>query len=186
MITLDGFFEGPNREIDWHNVDEEFNEFAIEQLNSTDILLFGRVTYELMANYWPTVAAITNDPIIASKMNAIPKIVFSKTLKNADWNNTRLIKENITEEVSNLKHQPGKDIAIFGSSDLAATFMQSGLIDEYRIMINPIILGEGKLLFKGLNEKLNLKLLKTKMFSSGNVLLYYRLDRKEQLLLPWA
>jgi dihydrofolate reductase len=184
MMTLDGFFEGPNREIDWHNVDEEFNKFAIEQLNSTDILLFGRVTYELMANYWPTEAARANNPIIASKMNAIPKIVFSKTLKHADWNNTRLIKENSAEEVSNLKHEPGKDIAIFGSSDLAATFMQSGLIDEYRIMINPVILGKGKLLFKRLNGKQNLKLRKTKIFSSGNVLLYYRLDKKEQVQLP--
>src|SRR6185295_1195127 len=107
MISLDGFFEGPNREIDWHNVDEEFNEYAIDLLDNVDVLLFGRVTYELMANYWPTLSATTDDPIVASKMNSLPKIVFSRTLEKADWNNTRLVKENIAEEVSKLKQQPG-------------------------------------------------------------------------------
>ena len=94
MVTLDGFFEGPNREINWHHVDEEFNEFAIDQLDSADGLLFGRVTYEMMASYWPTPAARTNDPIVAGKMNALPKFVFSRTLKKAEWNNTKLVKEN--------------------------------------------------------------------------------------------
>jgi dihydrofolate reductase len=174
LTTLDGFYEGPNKEIDWHNVDEEFNEFAIEQLNSVDVLLFGRVTYELMASYWPTPAATTNDPIVADKMNGLPKIVFSKTLSSVEWQNTRLVKENIAEEISKLKQQPGKDLIIFGSSDLAVTLIQHGLIDEYRIMVNPVVLGNGKSLFKGINHKLNLKLLKTKTFRSGNVLLYYQ------------
>ncbi len=114
MVTLDGFFEGSNREIDWHNVDDEFNKFAVDQLNSVDILLFGRVTYELMVSYWPTPAATNDDPIVAEKMNSMPKIVFSRTLKKAEWNNTRLIKENIAEEISKLKQQPGKDLIIFG------------------------------------------------------------------------
>jgi dihydrofolate reductase len=178
MISLDGFFEGPDREIDWHNVDEEFNEFAEQQLNEVDMLLFGRVTYELMASYWPTESAITNDPIIANKMNAIPKIVFSKTLDHVAWNNTRLIKENSNEEVSNLKQQPGKDLALFGSSKLAVTFMQHGLIDEYRIMINPVILGQGKTMFDGITNSFYLQLLKTKTFRRGNVLLYYHSIRK--------
>jgi dihydrofolate reductase len=186
MITLDGFFEGPKREIDWHNVDSEFNEFAEHQLNNTDIILFGRVTYELMAHYWPTEIAVKNDPIIAHKMNMIPKIVFSKTLEMADWNNTRIIKENITEEVSKLKRQPGKELALFGSSDLAATFIQLGLIDEYRIMINPVILGSGKSVFQGIRDRHNLTLIRTRTFRSGNILLYYQPDRKEQLPLPWA
>lgn len=172
MVTLDGFFEGPNGEIDWHNVDEEFNEFAIDQLNSIDVLLFGRVTYQLMASYWPTPAAITNDPIVADKMNHLPKIVFSKTLSSVEWQNTRLVKENIAEEISKLKQQPGKDLIIFGSSDLAVTFIQYGLIDEYRIMVNPVVLGNGKPLFKGIKDRLYLKLLKTRTFRSGNVLLY--------------
>jgi dihydrofolate reductase len=178
MVTLDGFFEGPNREIDWHHVDEEFNGFAIDQLNSADGLLFGRVTYEMMASYWPTSAATTNDPIVAGKMNALSKFVFSRTLKKAEWNNTKLVKENIAEEISKLKQQPGKDLLLFGSADLASTLTQLGLIDEYRIMINPVVLGSGKPLFQGIKDKVNLKLLKTRTFRSGNVLLYYQLDKK--------
>ncbi len=121
MVTLDGFFEGPKGELDWHNVDEEFNEFAKDQLNSVDFLLFGRRTYELMANYWPTPSATRDDPIIAEKMNAMPKIVFSRTLEKVGWNNSRLIKENIAEEISSLKRRPGKDLIVFGSSDLAVS-----------------------------------------------------------------
>jgi dihydrofolate reductase len=174
MVTLDGYFEGPNRELDWHNVDDEFNQFAIEQLNTTDLLLFGRVTYEMMASYWPTEHAVTNDPIVADKMNCLPKIVFSRTLNKAGWNNTRLLNDNIAETISALKLQPGKDIAIFGSSDLVVTLIQMDLIDEYRIIVNPVVLGSGKPLFKGIHEMLNLKLLKTKTFNSGNILLYYQ------------
>ncbi len=174
LTTLDGFFEGPNREIDWHNVDEEFNEFAINQLNEMDTLLFGRVTYQLMASYWPTEAAIRDDPVVADKMNNLPKIVFSRTLSSVEWQNTRLVKENVAEEILKLKQQPGKDMAIFGSSDLAVTLMKHGLIDEYRIMVNPVVLGSGKPLFKGLNDRLQLNLVKTRTFRSGNVLLYYK------------
>jgi dihydrofolate reductase len=177
LTTLDGFFEGPDREIDWHNVDQEFNDFAIDQLNSVDVLLFGRVTYQLMAGYWPTPAAKADDPIVAKKMNTSPKIVFSKTLSRVDWQNTRLVKENFVEEILKLKGQPGKDMIIFGSSDLAITFIGHGLIDEYRIMINPVALGGGKSIFKGIQEKLDLTLLKTRTFKSGNVLLYYEPKR---------
>ena len=174
LVTVNGFFEGPNREIDWHNVDEEFNEHAIEFLNSVDTLVFGRVTYQLMASYWPTPAAIENDPIVAKKMNSLPKIVFSRTLDRVEWRNTRLVKENVVEEILKLKQQPGKDLAIFGSSNLALTLIQHGLIDEYRSVVNPVVLGSGKSLFKGLRERLHLKLLKTQTFCSGNVLLYYK------------
>ncbi len=130
MVTLDGFFEGPGHEIDWHNVDEEFNEFAIDQLNEVDALLFGRVTYQGMASYWPTPLAKENDPIIADKMNTVPKIVFSKTLDKVEWNNSRLVKENIAEEVSQLKQQQGHDLAIFGSANLMVSLLQMGLVDE--------------------------------------------------------
>jgi dihydrofolate reductase len=173
MVTLDGFFEGPNQDISWHHVDDEFNEFAIQQLNEIDTLLFGRVTYQGMASYWPTEFAIRDDPIVAGLMNSLPKIVFSKTLEKAEWTNSRLIKENVPEEVSKLKRQPGKDIAIFGSSNLAATLAESGLIDEYRIIVNPVFLGGGTSLLKGIKDRLKLKLLRAKTFESGNVLLYY-------------
>ena len=173
MITLDGYFAGPGGEIDWHNVDEEFNDFAIEQLNSADGLIFGRLTYQLMASYWPTPAALNDDPIVAARMNSIPKIVFSRTLAEAEWSNTRLVKGNLVEEISKLKQQPGKDYYIFGSADLATTFIENGLIDEYRIIVNPVVLGAGMPLFKDIKSRLNLKLIKARTFRSGNVLLYY-------------
>lgn len=174
MVTLDGFFEGPDHEIDWHNVDEEFNEFAIAQLNEIGTLLFGRVTYEVMASYWPTPMALEDDPDVAGKMNAMPKIVFSRTLDRADWSNSRLVKENIAEEISQLRQQPGRDLAIFGSANLAMSLLQMGLVDELRLMVNPVVLGKGRPLFEGIHEKLNLKLIKTRVFRSGNVLLCYQ------------
>lgn len=174
LISLDGFFEGPNREIDWHNVDNEFNQFAIEQLGKADVLLFGRVTYELMANYWPTSLAIENDPIVAGLMNNIQKIVFSRTLKSADWQNTRLVKTDARSEISKLKSLPGKDMFIFGSSDLSVSIYKDHLIDELRLMVNPILLGSGKTMFHGLKNRVNLKLINSKTFQSGNVLLYYQ------------
>ncbi len=178
MVTLDGFFAGLGEEIDWHHVDEEFNDFAIAQLNSAGGLLFGRVTYQLMANYWPTDMARKDDPVVADKMNALPKIVFSKTLEKAEWNNTRLVTGNVAEEISRLKRQPGKDWFLFGSADLASALTNLGLIDEYRVMVNPVVLGSGKPLFKGIKDKLNLKLVSTKAFRSGNVLLSYQPDRQ--------
>jgi len=173
MVTLDGFYEGLNGDIDWHNVDKEFNEYAIDLLNSIDILLFGRKTYQMMAGYWPTPDAVKNSPVIAGKMNSLSKIAFSRTLTTVEWENTRLVKDNIPEEMAKLKRLPGKDIAIFGSSDLALTFIEHGLIDEYRIMINPVVLGAGKPLFLGIKTKLNLELAKRRVFKSGNVLGYY-------------
>ena len=177
MVTLDGFFEGPNGELDWHHVDEEFNEFASDQLGSADGLLFGRVTYQLMASYWPTDLAVRNDPIIAAKMNTLPKIVFSRTLEKAEWNNTRLVKDNVAEEISRLKQQSGRDLLLFGSAGLASTLTQLGSIDEYRIMVNPVILGKGKPLFSGIHHRLVLKLVRTKIFRNGNVLLCYQPDK---------
>jgi dihydrofolate reductase len=177
LTSLDGYFEGPDRDINWHNVDEEFNKFAEQQTDEFGALLFGRVTYELMAGYWPTEDAKRDDPIIAGLMNSLPKIVFSKTLKHVEWENTRLVNDNFVEAISKLKQEAGKDIAIFGSSDLAVTFIEHGLIDEFRIMVNPIALGKGKPLFKGLKTELYLRLTKTRTFKSGNILLYYEPKR---------
>lgn len=180
LISIDGYFEGPDREIDWHNVDDEFNQYAIGFLNSIDTLIFGRVTYELMAGYWPTEAALAHDPVVAGKMNRMAKIVFSKTLKKADWNNTTLIREDIAEKVEVLKKLEGKDIAIFGSSDLGVALISAGLIDELSILVNPVVLGKGKTLFRGINSRLDLTLLGTKVFRSGNVLLSYAPVNKTQ------
>lgn len=174
MVTLDGFFEGLNQDISWHHVDDEFNQFAIEQTSSVGSLLFGRVTYELMASYWPTSAAIIDDPIIADLMNSLPKIVFSRTLQKVEWNNTRLVRDHVAEEVTQLKGQSGKDLAIFGSANLLSSLVLMDLVDEHRIMVNPVVLGRGTPLFQGITERLELTLLKTKTFASGNVLLYYQ------------
>jgi dihydrofolate reductase len=178
MISLDGYFEGPNHDISWHNVDKEFNEFAANMMNDTGAILFGRRTYELMASYWPTAKPTdSNDAMIAQKMNNLPKVVFSRTLKSvheeANWKNIKLVKSNIAEEVQKLKRQGGKNIAVLASSNLCATLIKLNLLDEIRVMINPIVLGEGTPLFKGLDKRLALKLTKTSDFVSGNSLLYY-------------
>ena len=173
LISLDGFFEGPDQDINWHNVDEEFNEFAIEQTSAVGALLFGRVTYQLMESYWPTADALKNDPAIAGIMNSVPKLVFTRTLEKAEWNNTRIVKENIEQEILNLKKQPGKDLAVFGSANLLSALVQMDLVDEHRVMVNPVLLGNGNPLFKSMEARVNLRLLKSRTFKSGNILLYY-------------
>ena len=174
MMSLDGFFEGTSKwELSWHNVDSEFNEFAIAQLNEIGMLLFGRITYEGMAGYWSSPDATKDDPDVAGLMNRIPKIVFSKTLNKADWNNTRLVKDHAADEILKLKKQSEKDLAVFGSANLMSALMRADLIDEHRVMVNPVVLGSGTPLFQT-KDKLNLKLLKTRVFGNGNVLLTYQ------------
>jgi Dihydrofolate reductase len=174
MITLDGFFEGPHHEIDWHVVDGEFNDYAWGVLNSVDLLLFGRLTYELMAAYWPSADALKEDPVTARLMNEHEKVVFSKTLKQVAWQNTRLVSTDIVSEVKRLKNQPGKDMVIFGSSDLCVPLVKANLIDEYHLLVNPVVLGSGKSLYAGLGQRLNLKLINTRQFSSGLIGLFYQ------------
>src|SRR5256886_12935285 len=144
VVTLDGYYEGPDGEFDWPNVDDEFNEFAISQLDNIDTLVFGRATYEGMASYWPTPAALEDDPAVAGRMNAIPKVVFSSTLDSADWQNATLVRGNAAEAIAKLKQQPGRHLAIFGSPTLTASLIEQGLVDELRVMVHPILLGAGK------------------------------------------
>jgi dihydrofolate reductase len=174
VVTLDGFYEGPNGEFDWPNVDDEFAEFSISQLNDIDTLLFGRVTYEGMASYWPTPEAREFDPVIAERMNGITKLVFSSTLKAAAWQNSTLVTDDAGTAVATLKKEPGKALALFGSPTLTVALLEQGLVDELRVMIHPILLGQGKSLFKELRDRAPLKLTTTTVFSSGNVLLTYR------------
>ena len=173
VTTLDGYFVGPNQEFDWPNVDEEFDRFAVRQLEEVDTLLFGRATYELMASYWPTQAAQEEEPIIAEMMNGLPKVVFSTTLGRVEWNNSTLVRGDATEEVTKLKKRPGKDMVIFGSSNLTSGLLQAGVLDELRIMVNPVALGDGRSLLEGMKERVKLRLLSATTFSSGNVLLSY-------------
>jgi dihydrofolate reductase len=174
MITVDGFFAGPNGEIDWHHVDTEFNEDSLKFLDTIDTLIFGRITYDLMASYWPTPEGLKDDPIIADKMNSLSKIVFSKTVGKATWNNSKIFSEINVEEIKKMKEAAGKDIAIFGSGTIVTALTELGLIDEYRFIVNPVILGKGKTLFANLEKKPKLKLLKTHEFKSGNVSLSYK------------
>lgn len=170
VMSLDGFFESTDKKLDWFVPDEDFFAYAREMLRSVDGILFGRTTYEHMAGYWP----FAERDEIADKMNNLPKVVFSRTLDKVEWNHSRLVKENAAEEVSKLKRQTGKNLVILGSATLASSLLQLGLIDEYRVIISPILLGKGNPLFKGITEKINLKLQKTKLLSSGVIMLYYQ------------
>ena len=177
MVTLDGFFEGPKSwEIDWHEYvwGEELEQFSIEQSKSADMLLFGRVTYQGMVDYWAS-----QKGEIADFMNNIPKVVFSRTLEKAERNNTRLVRENAAEEITKLKQQSGKDLFIFGSANLSSTLMQHGLIDEYRLGINPIILGDGNPLFKAMPHRMKMKLVEARPLKSGCVILRYQPERQQ-------
>lgn len=175
MTSLDGFFEAANpTDLSWHHVDDEFNVFAVDQVKEVDTLIFGRVTYEGMASYWPTDAAKADDPIVAKQMNSINKIVFSKSLDKVDWENTTLIKDEAAVELQKLKSQPGKDMAIFGSSKLCASLIDAGVVDELRIMVNPVLIGAGTSVFAGLTKQHELELIKTRNFKNGNVLLFYK------------
>jgi dihydrofolate reductase len=174
FVTLNGFYKGPKRDISWHSYGTEENEYAAENLKSGSTLLFGRVTYEMMASYWPTPIAIKNDPIVAEGMNNADKIVFSKKLKKIEWNNTRLVKSNLVKEIKKMKQMPGKDMTLLGSGSILTQLAEHGLIDEYQIMIDPIVIGNGTPLFKDIKNKLDLKLTMTRTFKSGVVLLCYR------------
>ena len=181
MVTLDGYFAGPNGEIDWFVYNKEIEKYGIELARTVDTILFGRVTYEMMANYWPSATAAANDQIVIDQMNNSPKIVFSKTLRKAEWRNTRVINEVNAEEISEMKKKPGKDLVIYGSGSVVSAFANLGLIDEYHLFVNPTALGKGKPLFKDLNDRQRLKLLKTRAFSNGVVLLHYQSDTGEEI-----
>lgn len=171
IMTLDGYFEGnQNWDLEFHNTiwGPELEKLSLEQLRSADYLVFGRVTYEGMAAYWKK-----EKGEIAELMNEIPKLVFSKTLKSADWKNTALIKENASAEIKELKEQGGKDMYVFGSAGLSETFVNDNLFDEYRIGIAPVILGSGRPLFRpGISSK-SLSLESMQRLSKGGVVLKY-------------
>jgi dihydrofolate reductase len=173
LVTLDGYFAGVGGDISWHMVDAEFQEYAEKASNSGNTLLFGRVTYDLMNSYWTAQEAIKDDPVVAKGMNDSQKIVFSRNLARADWANTRLIKGDLIEEVRKLKKHSGSDMTILGSGSIVAQLTQAGLIDEYQILLNPVVLGKGKTLFEGVDHTITLKLVKSHAFSNGNIMLYY-------------
>jgi dihydrofolate reductase len=171
LITLDGYFEGTkNWDLPWRRVwGEELERFSLEQLESADALLFGRVTYEGMAAYWETAKGN-----IADYMNSLPKVVCSRTLQTVAWSNTTLVKDNVAAEVARLKQQGNGNIFVFGSASLSKTLMSAGLFDEYRLGIAPIIYGNGRLLFSDGLKPQELKLLESRPLSTDCVILRYQ------------
>jgi dihydrofolate reductase len=179
-ISVNGFFEGAAHDISWHNVDEEFNLFAIQILRESDVILFGRRTYQLFENFWPSVpkdpAASQSNLEIASLINNVDKIVFSKTLTKVEekenWKNIRLFHEVQPDFIEALKQQYKRNLGV-GGNNLLINFVRLRLIDEIRVMINPVMIQEGKFFLQGIQEKVRLRLLETRTFKSGNVLLRY-------------
>jgi dihydrofolate reductase len=176
-VTLDGYFAAMNgRDFSWAHTggeDAEFDAFVADNAKGGGQLLLGRITYELMASYWPTPYALKNDPIVAERMNNLPKVVFSRTLDKASWNNTTLVKGNLAAEVRKMKNEPGPDMAILGSGNIVSQLAQEGLIDEFQIVVNPVVLGKGRTMFDGIKELLPLKLTRTQTFGNGKVFLCY-------------
>lgn len=176
MSSLDGYIEGENHDLSWHNVDKEFNDFAAMQMQEADTIVMGRKTYQLMESFWPSKEGLEGDPVVAKIMNNTPKVVFSKTLVNVVeteyWKNATLIKENTVEEIKKLKKKEGKDIIVLGSNNFCVTLLENKLLDEIRIMINPVVIGKGTSLFSGLKGKIKLTVTKTREFKNGNILLY--------------
>jgi dihydrofolate reductase len=176
-VKLDGYFAAVDGDISWANKgngDAEFEAFVADNASGGGVLLFGRITYELMASYWPTPHAMENDPVVAERMSGLPKVVFSRTLDEASWSNTRLVKSVLTTEVRRMKAEPGSDIAILGSGSIVSQLAQEGLIDEYQVVVNPVVLGAGRTMFDGIRKPLHLRLTKTRTFRSGVVLLCYQ------------
>jgi dihydrofolate reductase len=182
-VSLDGFTTGPNGELEWAIVDEELNPYVDNLFKSVDTALYGRVTYQLMESYWPTVLTDPNAPPRDLKharwVENVAKIVFSKTLSHVEWKNTRLVKDQIAEEIAARKHEPGLDLMIFGSPRLTHTFMHLGLIDEYRLFLNPIVLGGGIPLFQGVSDWTRLNLVEATTFRAGVVGLHYQVVKPE-------
>jgi len=174
FVTLNGFFKGRDNDISWHQHGSDEGDFAAEGAGSDSILLFGRVTYEMMAGFWPSPAAFEQFPEVAKGMNKSEKIVFSRTLKKAGWQNSRIVKNDIVKEITKLKATAQKDMTILGSGSIVTQFAEAGLIDEYQLMVDPLALGEGTPIFKGMKKQLKLKLANTRTFKSGVVLLTYQ------------
>jgi len=173
-VTLDGYFTDPNGDMSWaHKNDPEWNEFTAGNAKGESILAFGRKTYEMMAGFWPSPQAAQSFPQVAAAMNQQSKLVFSRTLDKASWNNTRLVKSDPAGEVRKLKAGAGPDIVILGSGTIVAQLTQEGLIDEYQVIVNPVVIGKGRTMFDGVSRKVNLKLVNERRFKNGNVLLTY-------------
>lgn len=176
QVSLDGYFADPDGDIGWAHKDPqdaEWNAFVSNNAKSGGELVFGRKTYEMMASYWPTPMAAKNNPVVAEGMNRMPKIVFSRTLSEASWNNTTIVKGDLAAEMRKLKNAPGPDMAILGSGSIVAQLAEGKLIDGFQVVVCPLVLGGGEKWFDGVKDKLDLKLTQSRAFGNGSVLLTY-------------
>ncbi|MGH7613541.1 MAG: dihydrofolate reductase family protein [Gemmatimonadales bacterium] len=173
-VTLDGYFVDMKGDMSWaHKNDAEWTAFVADNAQGEAVLVFGRITYEMMASWWPTPQAMQMAPEVAERMNQLPKVVFSRTLDRASWNNTQLVKRDMAGAIRKMKQGPGNDLVIMGSGTIVSQLAQEGLIDEYQIALNPVVLGNGRTMFAGITDKLSLKRTKTRAFANGTVFLCY-------------
>jgi dihydrofolate reductase len=173
-VSVDGCYADRNGDMSWaHRNDPEIRAFTAENAKNGGMLVFGRVTYQMMESYWPTPLAAKNEPAVAEGINKLPKVVFSKTLERADWTNTTLVRGDLEREVAKLK-QGSLDMVILGSGTLVAALSEANLIDAYQLMQVPVILGDGKRLFGGVKHPPRLELESTRRFANGNVFVSYR------------
>ncbi|NTX12425.1 dihydrofolate reductase family protein [Myxococcus sp. CA051A] len=177
IVSLDGFIADPDGRLDWfEDGNPQFEQYCEEMIDSVGLALYGRRSYEEMLAYWPNAELNPRSPqdlVFARKMNALPKVVLSRTLEHAAWNNTRIIKERIAEEITELKRQPGKPIVAWAGAGLVSTLTRLRLVDEYRLIIHPVLLGRGTPLFKDIEARQKLKLVRTTQLGQGLVVLCY-------------
>ncbi|MDI1355857.1 MAG: dihydrofolate reductase family protein [bacterium] len=175
FISLNGMYKGANEDTSWHGHGEEEGTYSEQQLAKNNILLFGRTTYEMMYDFWPGALAAGLFPEVGEKINKAEKIVFSTTLKNAAWQNTRVMNGDIVKQIAALKKTEGKDLTILGSGSILSLFSEAGLLDELEMMIDPVVLAKGTPLFTGITKDLRLKLMDSRIFKkSGVILLKYK------------
>lgn len=176
-VSLDGYFTDANSEMNWAHrghEDREWTEFVSGNAKGGGRLLFGRKTYEMMAAFWPTPKAMESLPVVAERMNALPKVAFSRTLEKPAWNNTRLVTQGLTAKVRKMKDDPGEDMTILGSGEIVAQLAAEGLVDEFQVVVIPLVLGNGRTMFEGIQKRLSLRLVRSRSFGNGNVLLCYQ------------
>ncbi|WP_426422323.1 dihydrofolate reductase family protein [Bradyrhizobium genosp. A] len=173
-VSLDGCFTDGQGDMSWaHKNDQEWLDFTRTNARGGGTMLFGRVTYDLMVQFWPTPMAMQSMPAVAERMNNLPKVVFSRTLDKATWNNTRVVKDDLVGEVRRLKNEPGDDMVIMGSGTIISQLTEAKLIDEYKIVVVPVILGSGRTMFEGVSGRPTLKCTLSRTFENGNVYLCY-------------
>ena len=181
-VTLDGYFTDAKGDMSWAHTapdDAEWNEFVGGNVKGNGVLVFGRVTYDMMASFWPTPTALQSMPNVANRMNSAEKIVFSRTMDKASWQNTRVIKADPAAEIKKLKTDAGDDLVILGSGTIVAQLAQAGLIDEYQVVVVPIALGKGRTMFEGVNRRIELRPISTRTFRNGNLFLRFEPLRRE-------